>query len=350
MKPYGLMADLHLHNWSAFASIEESGVNARLQLLLNEIRRCCRHVKNEGGDTVVIAGDVFHVRGSIAPSVLNPTLDTLRQLIKDGIRFVILAGNHDLEGKESNRIGSAITALEGIGCTVVNTHSYGLMALERAVLIPWTQKIDELKALIANAYAAEANPSMVDLILHAPIDGVIDGLPDHGLDPSWLGSQGFRRVFSGHYHNHKRFGTVWSIGALAHHTWSDVGSKAGFLIVGDEVRWHKSHAPEFVEINGSTDPDDIPLLVDGNYVRAKINSTKQKEVEELRAYLTSCGAKGVVILAQKDASVAARSGATINAGASLEVSVTDFIKAQSYASADKLAILCNDILAEARAA
>ena len=110
MKPYGLMADLHLHNWNAFASVGESGVNARLQLLLNEIRRCADEVKKAGGDTIVIAGDVFHVRGSIAPSVLNPTLDTLRHLISGGIRFVILAGNHDLEGKESNRIGSAITA------------------------------------------------------------------------------------------------------------------------------------------------------------------------------------------------------------------------------------------------
>lgn len=350
MKPYGLMADLHLHNWNAFASVGESGVNARLQLLLNEIRRCADEVKKAGGDTIVIAGDVFHVRGSIAPSVLNPTLDTLRHLISGGIRFVILAGNHDLEGKESNRIGSAITALEGIGCNVVNTHSYGMMALERTVLIPWTQKIDELKAQITNARDADPKPEEVDLILHAPIDGVIVGLPDHGLDPFWLASQGFRRVFSGHYHHHKCFGSVWSIGALAHHTWSDVGSKAGFLIVGDEVRWHKSHTPEFVEINGSTDPDDIPLLVDGNYVRAKINSTKQKEVEELRAYLTDCGAKGVVILAQKDATVSARSGSTINAGASLEVSVTDFIKVQSYTNADKLAILCNDILTEARAA
>jgi len=350
MRPYGLMADAHLHNWSAFASVEESGVNTRLQLLLNDIRRCADEVKKAGGDTVVIAGDVFHVRGSIAPSVLNPTLDTFRDLIREGVRFVVLAGNHDLEGKESNRLGSAITALEGIGCNVVNTHSAGLMMLDRTVLIPWTQKIDELKVRIEKARDADPRPEEVDLILHAPIDGVIMGLPDHGLSPTWLSAQGFRRVFSGHYHHHKRFGNVWSIGALAHHTWSDVGTKAGFLVVGDEVKWHKSHAPEFVEINGATDPDDIPLLVDGNYVRAKINSTKQKDVEELRAYLTSCGAKGVVILAQKDATVAARSGSTISAGASLEVSVTDFIKAQSYANADKLAILCNDILTEARAA
>lgn len=353
MKPYGLMADLHLHNWSAFATVEGDGVNSRLGMLLKDICRCAEETRKAGGDTVVVAGDMFHVRGSIAPSVLNPVMDCISSLIKGGIKFVILAGNHDLEGKESNRLGSAITALEGLGCKIVNTFDYGLRCMDRIVLIPWTPKISDLKALIEKARDADPDPSDIDLILHAPIDGVIPGLPDHGLTADWLGSMGFRSVYSGHYHHHKEFDhNVFSIGALAHHTWSDVGSKAGFLVVGSTgPKWFKSHAPEFVEIHGGTDPDEIPLLVDGNYVRAKINSTKTKDVEELRGYLESCNAKGVVILAQKEATASVREGgSTIKAGASLEVSVTDFIKAQGYANADKLAILCQEILTDVRSA
>lgn len=356
MTPYGILADVHLHSWSAFSGIQADGLNSRLAILLSEIGRCADETRAAGGNRIIIAGDLFHVRGSLAPSVLNPTLDTFKAVIASGMHVTILAGNHDLEGKESDRLSSAITALETVGCQIINTPTKGLGALDNVVLIPWIPKIEELKAAIEHARDADPNPSEIDLILHAPIDGVIPGLPDHGLSPSWLQSQGFRRVLSGHYHHHKDFADiscpdVVSIGALAHHTWSDVNTKAGFLIVSDAgPKWHKSHAPEFVEITAATDPDDIPLLVDGNYVRAKINSTKQKEVEELRAYLTDCGAKGVVILAQKDATVAARSGATVTAGASLEVSVTDFIKGQSYANPESLAILCNDILTEARAA
>lgn len=352
MKPYGLMADVHLHNWSAFAGAEEDGTNSRLQLLLADIVRCRDEVRAAGGDTIIIAGDMFHVRGSIAPSVLNPTMDTIAKIIKGGTKIVILAGNHDLEGKESNRLGSAITALEGIGCIIVNTFEYGLGRLDDKILIPWTPDVKDLKALIEKARDAESNPDTVDLILHAPIDGVIPGLPDHGLSAEWLGTMGFRSVYAGHYHHHKEFDHhVYSIGALAHHTWSDVGTKAGFLIVGSTgPKWFKSHAPEFVEISAETDPSEIPLLVDGNYVRAKINSTKQKDVEELRAYLTDCGARGVVILAQKEATAAPRVGATIKAGASLEVSVADFIKGQGYANPADLAVLCQDIINEARSA
>lgn len=351
MKPYGLMADVHLHGWSAFSSVESDGANSRLAALLHEVIRCRDEVRKAGGDTIVIAGDLFHVRGSIAPSVLNPTLDTFSSLINSGIKIVILAGNHDLEGKEANRIGSAITSLEGVGCKVVNSFEHGLSVMERVVMIPWTQNLTDLKARIEEARDADSRPSEVDLILHAPVDGVIAGLPDHGLTPEWLAKLGFRRVFSGHYHNHKAFdGGVYSIGALAHHTWSDVSSKAGFLLVGDDVKWFKSHAPEFVEITAETDPSEIPLLVDGNYVRAKINSTKTQDVEELRAYLTDSGAKGVVILAQKEAGAAPRSGSTVKAGASLEVSVADFIKTQSYANAEALQVLCQEILNDARSA
>jgi DNA repair exonuclease SbcCD nuclease subunit len=344
MKPYGLISDTHHHNWSAFATTLENGVNSRLQALLNEAERCAHEVRKAGGDTIIHAGDMFHVRGSIAPSVLNPTLDCYREIVDSGIRVIILAGNHDLEGKDSNRLGSAITALEGVGCRVFNNTT----EIDGVTFAPWHNSVADLKKTLEGCDA----DLCCDLIIHAPIDNVIAGIPDHGLDAAYLNKLGFRRVFAGHYHNHKDFGNnVYSIGALAHHTWSDIDSKAGFLIVSDEgVRWHKSHAPEFVEITAETDPAELALTVDGNYCRAKISSTKQKDVEELRAFLIDNGAKGVTILAQKEASVSARTGSTVSAGASLEVSVADFIKAQSYANPEKLAILCQNILTETRGA
>lgn len=351
MIAYGILSDTHNHAWSAFAEVTVDGVNSRLQAILDETKRCAAEVRKAGGDTIVHGGDLFHVRGSIAPSVLNPTMDCYRDLIKDGFKIVIDAGNHDLEGKSADRIGSAITALEGIGCKVVNSFDYGIKVMERVVLIPWTQNVAELKELIEKAKRSDSKPEELDLILHAPIDGVIDGIPPHGLDAGYLKSLGFRRVFCGHYHHHKDFGDgIYSIGALAHHTWSDIGTKAGFLIVSDEgVKWHKSHAPEFVEITAETDPDEVPLIVDGNYVRAKLRSAKQSDVEDSRQFLMDSGAKGVVIVVEREAAGVSREGAaTVKAGASLEVSVTEFIKAQGHAKPVELAALCHDILTEAR--
>lgn len=353
MKPYGIISDTHNHGWSAFASTNEKGVNTRLQMTLDETKRAGMTVLEAGGDTLYHAGDLFHVRGSIAPSVLNPTKDLYKELIQMGLKIKLLTGNHDLEGRDTSRIGSAVTALEDVGCEVVSTVQRGLDVSPNVVMLPWIQDVEELKKAIQDAAASDVNPSEVDLIIHAPVDGVIPGLPDHGLSYMWLGKVGFRRVFSGHYHHHKDFGNgVYSIGALTHQNWGDVGSKAGFLIVSDEgVKWHSTRAPSFVQIDASTDPDEIPLIVDGNYVRAKVNTGKQHEIEAMRQHLLDCGALGVVILSQKEApSAGTRAGgaATVKAGASIETSVADFIKAGTFAKPEALITEALSVLAEAR--
>jgi len=351
-KPFGIISDTHHHNWSAFATVGPDGVNSRLREILDETLRCAEQVAAAGGDTIYHGGDLFHVRGSIAPSVLNPTLDTYRHIIKNGMRIVINAGNHDLEGKDAARMSSAITALEDVGCIVVNQPKYG--SFDRMVVIPWIANIEALKKAIEHVDPAD-RPN-TDLLLHAPVDGVIPGLPDHGLTGTYLASLGFRRVFTGHYHHHKEVepGQVWSIGNLTPQTWSDVGTKAGFLVCTDrDVKWFKSHAPGFVEVDGATDPDEIPLIVDGNYVRVKTTSTKVSEHEALRQFLTDSGARGVTIVPVKDPSAApvARSGGSIlKAGATLDQSIGDFIAAKGFARAPDLSKVCQDILTTVRSA
>ncbi|MDR9847114.1 metallophosphoesterase [Herbaspirillum huttiense] len=348
-KPYGLISDTHHHGWSAFSETLSSGVNSRLQIILDETKRCAAEVRAAGGNRIYHGGDLFHVRGSIAPSVLNPTIDCYKELLADGMEIIINAGNHDLEGKEAARVSSAITSLEGIGCRVVNAPSYGLT--DEMVIIPWIQRIDELKQAIE--FVDPADRKGCDLLLHAPIDGVIPGLPDHGLTWEYLDALGFRRVFAGHYHHHKNVGgNVWSIGALTGQTWSDINAKSGFLVVTEkDVKWHKTHAPSFVEINALTDEDEIPLLVDGNYVRVKVQGATQSDVANVRAHMLGLGAKGVQIIPVKDvpASTAVRVGGTVlKTGATLEQSIGDFITAKAFNRAPELAKVCGDILTTVR--
>lgn len=331
MRPYGLLADLHLHPWSSFSSVNEDGINTRLVGLLNEITRAAKEVSEAGGNRLVFAGDVFHVRGSVSPTVLNATRDALSVAAeKHGVEFLIMPGNHDLEGKEATRLSSAVTALESPYCQVVSES----FVTTNAVLVPWFESIDSLKAEISRlSVLLDTLVPECDLILHAPIDGVIKGLPFHGLSPEYLAGLGFKRVFAGHYHNHKSFpGEVYSIGALAHHTWSDVGSKAGFCIVHpDRVEWRKSHLPEFIDLSQlvDLDPADIPLIVDSNFVRVKVSSTTLKDVEKARNELLAMGAKAVIV--QPEPKPPVREGTefrpTVASGASLEVSVKDYVTA-----------------------
>lgn len=357
MTPYGIQSDTHNHNWHAFSTILETGINNRLQAILDETLRLAKAIKKLGGTTMYHTGDLFHVRGNIAPSVLNPTLDAYRHITQElGIEVRVLAGNHDLEGRDAHRVGSAITALEGVGCKIVNKTT--AFTDDKVVMIPWHQNINDLKEAICKAIddinggSHSTMHSDWTLMIHAPVDGVIPGLPAHGLTDKELSGFGFKQAFSGHYHHHKNFGNgVYSVGASTHQTWSDIGSMAGFVIVTHlGVKWFKSHAPEFVEIDGDMDELEIKDRVDGNYVRAKINSSNTADVERLRAYLTECGAKGVTILTTKVAVEAERvSTASTKAGASIEESVSEFVKRSTTTEDHKqLTILCNSILAEAR--
>jgi DNA repair exonuclease SbcCD nuclease subunit len=348
MKPYGLCADIHLHSWSAFSASTKEGVNTRLEMLLNELRRTAKEIKAAGGDVMVVAGDIFHVRGSVAPLVLNPAMNCFKDIVDSGIKVFLLAGNHDAELKDVTRLSSAITALEGVGATVVNeTLAYSADKVT-IMMMPWHERLDELKSRI-EAISPTARP-YIDLILHAPLDGVLAGISAHGLDPEWLASLNFRNVFCGHYHHHKEAApNVWSIGAMAHHTWSDVGSKAGYLLVDDKVTWRKSHLPEFIDISRDMDKADAELLAEGNYVRCKTGDLTAKEVQAIRDWLGGCGARGVIVQAVKEATKT-REASTIKAGESLASSTGAYID-KLDADVDKVALnkLCQDILLEAEA-
>jgi DNA repair exonuclease SbcCD nuclease subunit len=357
MKPYLIVSDIHFHDFSAFSEILPSGVNSRLQTSLNEIKRAADTLKKVGGNTIYFTGDIFHVRGSISPKVLNPVRDFFENVLsKKGFTVRMIPGNHDLADKESNTLGSMIQALEGFGVEINNNKNGNYYSDDRVLMIPWHSTVEGLKetmqasmlALSASGAMASTSLSEVDLMIHAPIDDVIYGLPEHGLTADYLGSLGFKRVFAGHYHNHKDFGNgVYSVGALTHISFSDVGSKAGFLIVSDKgVSYSSTHAPKFVDID-EDNFSDLPLLVDGNFVRCKIKISKESEVEKLRAHIMANGAAGVVISQIKDTTTVRPTEGTgaIGGSLTLEQSVAAHVKEKGYSQ--DVAKLCMEILSEA---
>ncbi|MGN8188611.1 metallophosphoesterase [Burkholderia sp. 22088] len=352
MKPYGVISDTHNHNWNAFSHVGGDLVNNRLKMILDDTERCAREVAAAGGDTVYHGGDLFHVRGSIEPSVLNPTRDRYEHIYKTyGVKFRLLPGNHDLEHRHSNKVGNAVEAMR---CGWIDVEDdWFEYAENRVVMVPWIERVEDLKEKltgIAEVMGDNGTIDSYDLIIHAPIDGVIVGLPDHGLTGEWLADLGFKRVFSGHYHNHKEIvpGKVWSIGALTHQTWGDVGSKAGFLVVTEnEVKWHSTNAPEFVDIEAGMDPVEVQLRCDGNYVRVKVVDAKPSEVSAIRDALMKAGALGVQVNVVKSASTTRATASTVKAGASVEVSVTSYIKGGSFEHADLVAQEAIKVLAEA---
>jgi DNA repair exonuclease SbcCD nuclease subunit len=350
-----IMSDLHYHRWSQFATVNGDGENSRLRGLLAETHRAADILHQNGGGALICAGDWFHVKDSVSPEVLNPVLDTFRLIVDSGIKVIGIPGNHDLASKESCRLSNAAEALTTVGVKMLNEltafGNLGDAKNEHFLFVPWYSSVDMLRTILQRI--DETKRSAFNLVIHAPLNGVIAGLPDHGLSAEELKLLGFRRVFVGHHHNHKAFeGEVYSIGALAHHHWGDVGSQAGFILLKDGKVTHiESVLPKFINLDRvdfKTHADLQKALNDsyGNYVSLSIDTDKKAEIELIRETFLDAGAAGVLITPIKKTTVTAR-GATISASVSLEASISDFINLRKYPDITALESLCVDILHDA---
>lgn len=301
---YAILSDIHAHGFTLFAKTNNAGVNTRLQIILDEMLRAANELQAAGGEIMVIAGDLFHTRGHIDPEVLNPVRGVVEKILMMGIDIYAIPGNHDLKSAETSELSSSIQNLAQISISggqfqVLNKPT--LVGFDKYALafVPWRntkeqllEDLDDLKTRCGG------NPSGVDVFIHAGIDGVLSGMPAHGLTHTELGVFGFRRVFAGHYHNHKDFGNgVVSIGATTHQNWGDIGTKAGFLLVDEStgaITFNRSQAPHFIDISGM-DELEMQMEVPGNYARFRGPTMTNDEVKELREELMKMGALGTSI-------------------------------------------------------
>ncbi|MDX5412850.1 MAG: hypothetical protein LPK02_07360 [Rhodobacterales bacterium] len=354
---YGLTADIHAHPWSLFSKVDADGVNSRLVTIMDEFERAAQVTVEKGGKRLYVAGDLFHVRGKMETVVFNYVLDRLDLIASaHDVELRIMPGNHDLDGAEVTFLGNAVTGLGRRGITTVQRPTW--FNDDQVAMVPWqnTRKglMDAIEKLAADMGDAGEMVANYDLILHTGINGVIIGMPPHGWAPEELAGFGFKRVFSGHYHNHKVFdlvdSQVISIGASTHQTWSDVQSKAGFLTVGNrDFTFHDTKAPKFMDFDPLSD-DLTPYI--GNYVRVRGIELEEHEIKVLKTALTDMGVAGLVIPPFSRSKLVVRPGTTASAGkaAKVETSITDWIKASEFKHKEAVEKAALDILVDARSA
>ncbi len=325
--PYLLFSDVHFHNWSSFSYITENLMNSRLVYQIEELRRAYEALKAEGGKLAVCAGDLFHVRGKLAPSVTNPVRDFFREM-DENFETVILSGNHDLEGADADELTSAVSVISSEKTVAINdaciaSESPGIY------MIPWRSDLGalrkEIKAM-SDTLASEKSGKSYDLIIHAPMNEVLINIPNIGLNASEFAGMSFNRVFAGHYHNHKRLAdNVWSVGATGHQTWNDPGTQAGWcLVYEDEVKFVASRQPQFVKIPVGATEEDV-MEASGHFVRADMLDPTPEKIIAMREYLKSQGVAGVTIRAMVGKKESTRDGdETVSAVDSLTVAINKF--------------------------
>ena len=337
--PVLIISDTHYHKFSQYASIDATGVNSRLADTLRATDEAFATLHALGGTKAVHCGDVFHVRGAIAPTVFNPVRD---RYLKGASQIHIINGNHDLESNDS--IANASTAHSLMnpdrGVIVHSEPEWVTMHGYYYAMVPWESDLTKLRATIKTMSdaALTISPSvMPTLILHAALNGVIKGLPDHGLEPEEFAAYNFQRVFCGHYHNHVDYDIgdgkrVTSVGALTHQNWGDTESKAGFLMYYPDrnvIEHYETHAPKFVKVpvddllttDDSVFTDNFVKVTDGEF-------NDPSEIQTIRDSLIVRGAKAVAVEGLVRKPAVTRSGSTSTAAPTLASILGDYMDRQ----------------------
>lgn len=285
-------SDQHMHNWGSFSKTTPNGLNSRLEIQLSELEKTYQKADEVGARLMVYAGDLFHKRGEIKPTIFNPVYKKIKELHKKypNITAIAIAGNHDLESNFSDPNSNAPESLRSANFITITQPTY--LKNNKILLIPWMENLSNLmQELDSPKYSMEVRAESI-VVIHAPINGVIKGIPHNGLNNEDLKALGWKCIYAGHYHNYKVYDGVISIGALTHQTWNDIGTKAGFIHIHGNTHTHyESGAPKFIDLNNPTVTEDDIV---GNYVQYESDKITATDAE-IRQELLDKGALGVVI-------------------------------------------------------
>ncbi|MDC9581919.1 metallophosphoesterase [Xenorhabdus sp. PR6a] len=352
---YGLISDTHYHVWDAFASTAHDGMNSRLKIQLDATREAVISAKEAGAKALFHGGDVFHVRGSIAPTVLHFTSELYDWIINTlGLDVYILAGNHDLETNDSVFSANASASFAKIGAKIVCSKTSQTFDIDgvKVHMISWYNDHKELLNTVKELAKTLDSTVPNDLIIHTSINKAIPGMPDVGMEAEEFEGLGFRYVLSGHYHNHKEvIPGVISIGALTHQNWGDIGTTAGYMLINADGSYsqYSTQAPIFLELDGDMEESAIK----GNYVRIRAVIKDDEEGKKIEKMVKLLGASGVTRNFTMESALVGATTATAGTAKidSLKESVGNYCilmgKSDTSIDVTKLTAICDDVLSQA---
>lgn len=289
-------SDLHAHQFSEFAYINDNGINSRLQYCLDIIDQIKLYAIENDIKNVLFAGDLFHTRPAVDTLTHNLTLKKIIELSNEVDKLIILPGNHDSYTKNTSY--NSLKILDSIeNISLLNTYTSDTMSVGNNPafkhcyinIIPLECGGTLEGALKHKSTLAQANI----LVSHNEIIGsqTPSGYVfEEGLDSKTL-SDNFDFVFNGHIHKYQQFHhNVFNIGSPLHQDWGDKNNKKGFLVLDTETKkvdFIQTKYPEFREIEES----EISKYEGDTYNYYKINfnkTLKESDIKNIKEQFKFC--------------------------------------------------------------
>ena len=245
MDKYILLGDTHLGTRKA----SDTWHNITLDFF-KEISDVC--VKR-GIDTVIHLGDFFHDRKHLNVKTIDIAYE-IENILQD-INMYIVIGNHDSFYKDQLYPSTIQIFKNSQNIHIVDKITY----IDNIILVPWLTSPSEIpKEFIEGS----------TLMGHFAIRGFLmnDSITcNRGLDASEF--EGFKYVYSGHFHTPSMKGNIKYIGAPYAQTFHDADGIRGYYVFEDEDLKFIEYkgAPRFTRIYTDSDIDEV--IIKGNIVK-----------------------------------------------------------------------------------
>jgi DNA repair exonuclease SbcCD nuclease subunit len=297
-----IWSDLHAHPHKFGATVSASGQNSRLADCIDIVRHINVISFTKQCSLRLFCGDMFHVRGKIAPSVLNPVYRLISEshTISNGMLDVMIPGNHDDEARSDGETSiDVFSEIPGVdifkeyGFDVEHIHenpgtSSSTMISIGIGWVAYHPDVEVMRARIKRVSEIRADRlrTFGDMgcifIMHHGVDKIIPGIPDAGLTVSDLPVE-FDWIFCGDYHHHREIipGKAWFVGAPLQHNFGDTGENRGYLILDLDTGKVEQHVinstPEFVTLRVTGNPP-VNELVCTDHAKTKLSPYKDNFV------------------------------------------------------------------------
>jgi len=278
---FAFVADIHFHNWPNFRRVSSSGLNSRLEDIVDVMIKIAEKSKVVEVSHIFLLGDVFHSRTKLDMDVVSTAVNCVKTM-KDisGAEIVILLGNHDIHA--SNQNVHILKIFEPF-CTVIDKPGVYPFAKTDVFALPYIDNAVQLKKHIRHLgiRAQESDAPCKIMISHNGLNKALVGPNEFFIEDPVTVEETNPELFNiclyGHYHKHQQLGdNVFYVGSPLQHTFGERGDDKGFVTYHTST--HQSEfiavdSPKFVQCSPENAKEEIAK---GNYVKVELGSDEEK--------------------------------------------------------------------------
>lgn len=309
------MGDIHAHSFKDYSKTLEVGwddntgryvkvdseqfngrviaMNSRLFNIVSALSDVRGYCLDNAINTCLMAGDLFHSRGSVETVVFNSVYKVFERFKQDNIEVIMIAGNHDQFDSSPvpenslytfNQICKVVSVPETIDLIDKDTGE-----IIKLCALPYSKDKLMLKKYLDKFVEDTKDDTGSDRILmaHLGLSGSLIGSANYVISDEWnindLNERYFKYTVLGHYHK-PQFVTegCFYTGSLLQNNFNDEGDKHGFMVLDTDFRWDVQQValdyPEFITITKDNVETFSAEQLAKNYIRVASNATDADEV------------------------------------------------------------------------